>query len=93
MPRVDKLIPESKLRAALILLTVAMLALSGGSSPVHLEPPVTIDMPDEWSLKNKTVPRFSDLSDSEMELEMQATHHLDANDFCPAFVASKAFFI
>jgi hypothetical protein len=77
------------LRAAPILLAIALLAVGGASSPVHLEPPFKKGTPDNWSFENNPIPRYADLSDEQRRKESQATDHLSGNYYCPAVVASR----
>ena len=85
----DKLIPASKISAATILLVFAFLALSGASSPVHLEPPFLHVTPAEWSFENKPVARFDELPHEVLMDQMELTERLQPTRFCFGAVAAR----
>ncbi|MCJ8310044.1 MAG: hypothetical protein HRU27_06220 [Rhizobiaceae bacterium] len=85
----DKLIPASKIPAALSLLLAALLALGGASSPAHLEPPFLYVSPDEWSFENKPVARIDELPSNVLDDAVNGLDETGAQDPCPIIVGHR----
>ena len=79
----------SKISAAPILLVFAFLALSGASSPAHLEPPFLYMTPDEWPFENKPVAKFDEMPSVDRDKILDAVEDLPSEEYCPTLLAFR----
>ena len=87
----DKLIPASKIPAALSLLLAALLVLGGASSPAHLEPPFLYMSPDEWAFDNKPVARMDELPPDVLEDALKGMEEISIGDNACPFLAELRY--